>query len=41
MKYAIFTVSLPDWEPTQALESLKQAGYEGNEWRVTDQQPAS
>ena len=41
MKYAIFTVSLPDWEPAQALESLKQAGYDGIEWRVTDQQPAN
>ncbi len=41
MKFAIFTVSLPEWEPTVAVESLKQAGYDGIEWRVTDQQPAN
>jgi sugar phosphate isomerase/epimerase len=41
MKFAIFTVSLPEWEPAVAVESLKQAGYDGIEWRITDQQPAN
>jgi len=40
MKYAVFTVSLPEWFPEQALSELRDAGYDGIEWRVTDQQPA-
>jgi sugar phosphate isomerase/epimerase len=40
MKYAIFTVSLPEWVPEQALINLRAAGYDGIEWRVIDQQPA-
>lgn len=40
MKYAVFTVSLPTWSPEQALTELRDAGYDGIEWRVTDQQAA-
>ncbi len=37
MKYSIFTVSLPDLAPQDALREMKNAGYEGVEWRVVDQ----
>jgi len=36
MKFAIFTVSLPEWTPEEAVRELKAAGYDGVEWRVTD-----
>lgn len=36
MKFAIFTVSLPEWTPETALRELKDAGYDGIEWRVID-----
>jgi sugar phosphate isomerase/epimerase len=36
MKFAIFTVSTPEWTPDEAVRHLKVAGYDGIEWRVTD-----
>ncbi len=36
MKYAIFTVSTPEFTPEEAVVELKDAGYDGIEWRVTD-----
>lgn len=36
MKFAIFTVSTPEWTPEEAVVELKAAGYDGVEWRVTD-----
>jgi len=39
MKFAVFTASLPEWTPHQAVAELADAGYEGVEWRVTDQTP--
>jgi sugar phosphate isomerase/epimerase len=41
MKYAIFTVGLPDYTPEQAVETLRELGYDGIEWRVTDQRPSA
>lgn len=41
MQYAVFTVSLPEYTPEQALQELRDAGYDGVEWRVVDQQPAA
>ncbi len=41
MKFSIFTVSLPEYSPEEALRELKAAGYDGVEWRVTDQQPSA
>ncbi len=41
MKYAVFTVGLPELTPEQAVATLRELGYDGVEWRVTDQQPAS
>jgi len=40
MKYAIFTVSLPEYTPEQGATALAPAGYDGIEWRVVDQAPA-
>jgi sugar phosphate isomerase/epimerase len=36
MKFAVFTVSLPEYTPEQAVIALREAGYDGVEWRVTD-----
>lgn len=41
MKFSVFTVSIPDLAPADALQALKSAGYEGVEWRVVDQGPAA
>jgi sugar phosphate isomerase/epimerase len=38
MKIAVFTVSLPDYTPQEAVKRLRDYGYDGVEWRVTDQQ---
>ncbi|MFN3982817.1 MAG: sugar phosphate isomerase/epimerase family protein [Caldilinea sp.] len=35
MKYGVFTVMLPDLTPEEAAPALKDAGYDGVEWRVT------
>lgn len=40
VRFAVFTVSLPDWTPEEAVGHLAALGYDGVEWRVTDQ-PAS
>src|SRR5256885_6971272 len=39
MRFAVFTVSLPEWTPTEAVTRLRELGYDGVEWRVTDQTP--
>ena len=36
MKYSLFTVSVPDMSPEQALSKMKELGYDGVDWRVTD-----
>lgn len=41
MKIAVFTVSLPEYTPEQAVTKLKEHGYDGIEWRVVDQQPSA
>ncbi len=41
MRFAAFTASLPDWTPEEAVAELADAGYDGVEWRVTDQQPSA
>lgn len=35
MKYSLFTVSVPDLTPEEALERMKKFGYDGVDWRVT------
>ncbi|MDA1192236.1 MAG: sugar phosphate isomerase/epimerase [Candidatus Poribacteria bacterium] len=36
MKYACFTVSQPETSPEESLIQLKDAGYNGVEWRITN-----
>ncbi len=35
MKYAVFTVSMPEHTPREAVSNLKELGYDGVEWRIT------
>lgn len=35
MKFGVFTVSMPEYDPAQCLEKLKEFGYDGVEWRIT------
>ena len=39
MKLGVFSVSLPEYEPEEALKVLKELGYDTVEWRVTDPVP--
>ncbi|MEY8354489.1 sugar phosphate isomerase/epimerase [Lachnospiraceae bacterium 54-53] len=36
MKYSLFTVSVPDMTPEQALRKMKEYGYDGVDWRVAE-----
>jgi sugar phosphate isomerase/epimerase len=35
MKYSLFTVSVPEMTPEEALKKMKEYGYDGVDWRVT------
>jgi sugar phosphate isomerase/epimerase len=37
MKFSVFTASTPDWSPADAAATLAAQGWDGIEWRVTDQ----
>jgi sugar phosphate isomerase/epimerase len=37
MKFSVFTASTPEWTPTEAATRLAAQGWDGIEWRVTDQ----
>ncbi|WP_423184773.1 sugar phosphate isomerase/epimerase family protein [Arthrobacter sp. NyZ413] len=37
MKFSVFTASTPDWSPEEAATKLAAQGWDGIEWRVTDQ----
>lgn len=39
MKFAVFTVSVPEYSPEEAVSKIKESGYDGVEWRVIDQNP--
>ncbi len=39
MKFAVFSVSIPEYAPEVAVTKLKEIGYDGIEWRVIDQDP--
>ncbi|HEY6737234.1 MAG TPA: sugar phosphate isomerase/epimerase family protein [Actinopolymorphaceae bacterium] len=41
MKFAVFTASLPEWTPEEAVTKLAEQGWDGIEWRVVDQKPSS
>lgn len=36
MKYGVFSVSMPEYNPEDTLKVLKELGYDGVEWRVTN-----
>lgn len=40
MKFSVFTASTPDWEPAEAARILAEQGWDGVEWRITDQAEA-
>ncbi|WP_426595281.1 sugar phosphate isomerase/epimerase family protein [Cellulomonas sp. McL0617] len=40
MRYSVFTASTPQWEPAEAARVLAAQGWDGVEWRITDQEPA-
>lgn len=37
MKFSVFTASTPEWTPEEAVTTLAAQGWDGIEWRVTDQ----
>ena len=37
MKFSVFTASTPDWSPAEAAQQLATQGWDGIEWRITDQ----
>src|SRR5215204_5276465 len=39
MRFAVFTVSLPEWTPEEAVRNLAELGYDGVEWRIADDSP--
>ncbi|WP_326557822.1 sugar phosphate isomerase/epimerase family protein [Micromonospora sp. NBC_01796] len=41
MRFSVFTASTPEWTPTQAANALAAQGWDGIEWRVTDQEPSA
>ncbi|MDR6867106.1 sugar phosphate isomerase/epimerase [Microbacterium resistens] len=40
MRFSVFTAATPDWTPAEAAERIAAQGWDGIEWRVTDQDPA-
>jgi sugar phosphate isomerase/epimerase len=40
VKFSVFTASTPEWSPAEAATILAGQGWDGIEWRVTDQQDA-
>jgi sugar phosphate isomerase/epimerase len=37
MRFSVFTASTPEWTPAEAATRLAAQGWDGIEWRVTDQ----
>lgn len=37
MRFSVFTASTPEWSPAEAASTLAGQGWDGIEWRVTDQ----
>ena len=37
MRFSVFTASTPEWSPAEAAATLAAQGWDGVEWRVTDQ----
>jgi sugar phosphate isomerase/epimerase len=40
VKFSVFTASTPQWSPSETVEVLSRQGWDGVEWRVTDQDSA-
>jgi sugar phosphate isomerase/epimerase len=40
MRFSVFTASTPEWSPDEAAATLAAQGWDGIEWRVTDQDAA-
>lgn len=40
MRFSVFTASTPEWTPTEAAIHLAAQGWDGVEWRITNQDPA-
>lgn len=40
MRFSVFTASTPEWTPEEAATTLAAQGWDGIEWRVTDQADA-
>lgn len=40
MKFSVFTAATPEWTPEEAAQVLAGQGWEGVEWRITDQDEA-
>lgn len=40
MRFSVFTASLPQWSPQEAVGHLAAQGWDGVEWRVVDQADA-
>jgi sugar phosphate isomerase/epimerase len=40
MKFSVFTAATPDWDPAEAARRIAAIGYDGIEWRITDQDEA-
>ncbi|GIF75026.1 sugar phosphate isomerase/epimerase family protein [Asanoa siamensis] len=41
MRFSVFTASTPQWTPAEAARELAAQGWDGVEWRVTDQADAA
>jgi sugar phosphate isomerase/epimerase len=41
MRFSVFTASTPDWTPEEAARTLAAQGWDGIEWRITDQPEAA
>ncbi len=40
MRFSVFTAATPQWTPAEAAATLAAQGWDGIEWRITDQRPA-
>jgi sugar phosphate isomerase/epimerase len=40
VRFSVFTASTPEWSPTEAAQNLADQGWDGIEWRITDQHVA-
>jgi sugar phosphate isomerase/epimerase len=41
VRFSVFTASTPEWTVAQAAANLARQGWDGVEWRITDQEPAA